>query len=288
MIPEIILGIYRQTKDLRVHGPVLKDNEYSDLVNLASRLGIVRGEVYEEGDFFLIRCRTEHPGIQEVFEFLKGVGWFPCYGYLSGGSPDHFSVRTVRSYESNELDEFEYFSSICFHNIFWVESENGLEEQGWSASGIDLDENYDHRVASLGLYNYFVRDDFKAKLEEARLTGLEFRPLRWSVTNEDTKEVYLEIQTRNIMPPCLLSVVWMDDRFQFEENGHDPAELRYSRADLEKIEPFDVAWSAEELGNPEKPNWGRRIMIFSQRFRQVALEAGIDMGALNLTPLRLV
>lgn len=238
-----------------------------------------------------IRCAPDHPGLPRLFDELQKLGWTPYHGYVPPElKATHFQVRTIVTYEAGEIDaapfvrlqdrwaEWHITGFVRRNGKRWVAFSHGVGEdtgQGWDQT---------HGVVD-GWHNYFVHPKVRAHYEKAGLQ-LNYHPLEWDKP-EEAKGEFWEIDTPHVMPPCLNHIAQDESGMRFyEDEGREPAELKFRREEVAVMGDFDAAWTREEIGKPGDPRDGGHLLVVSQRFRRACLDFPLEH--VSFVPVRLV
>ena len=120
----------------------------------------------------------------------------------------------------------------------------------------------------------------KSQLEHAGLTGLFFVPILVEPADKAIKPLW-QLSSDLVLPPNLLPLQQndggdfsgdLDKGCFYDEGGYRPASPHYHVKDFERLEPFDVAMSSEQIG--PHPNHAFRQLIVTQKFRQTMMHLG--------------
>lgn len=286
MTERIQIPIKRREKQQALYGPIVNDLEFESLKEFAVSEGLARNVTY--GGFCTVDCALTHPALPELFSRLKNFGWLPYPGYVPIELRDsHFSIRIIRNWDPRDLDAApllrmsdwgEFEGSMGFKDRRgerWVAWSSGIGERlrGWDEPCRYVD----------GHNNFFAHQSVVDCFKQKALVGICFFPIIWA-DPENAKGTYWEISSMYSMPDCLIPVVQKDGLVDYEEGPFDPPELTWRTTDVERMVPFDVAWTKEIIGR-DIPNYGRHYLIVSQRFRSACQDLSLPV---RFEPVRLV
>ena len=264
--------------------PEIKDQEqYKAFRTQAAELGFEKAT---------IDCSPENSNLPYLFKKLEGLGWTAYYGYVPPHlKTTHFQVRTVVTYDEADINAAELLRIGQWGEwpICGFERRNGQRWVGLSQGvGEDTGAGWDQTHGYVdGWGNYFVHPKVRDHFEKAELQ-LIYHPLEWDKPKA-AKGAFWELDAPppHTMPSCLTSISQDEAGMRFfEDDGNDPPELRFRRAEVMAMGSFDAAWTKEEIGVPGEPREGGHHLIVSQRFRRACLDYGLDH--LDFIPVRLV
>lgn len=190
-------------------------------------------------------------------------------------------MRRFRHYEKGDLDKAEYLSVFRWgmaESIFlWEEIRDGLycarsaKAQWKTRYGVPSGWNREIGTPR------FVNGELKRDLEQQGLKGLAFKPVLFDHP-EKARGEFWQLDSTVIMSPCSLPIVSVGDSWSpnmppypmedYDDGGHFPQELVYSRTALEQMPPFDIALTHERTRMVSPDSWGHRLIV-SQHCRQV-------------------
>lgn len=271
-------------------GPVITDKtKCNELLRKAVELGLCTQE--SERLPTDLKAPVNHEGWPVLFAELQKLGWTAYYGYVPRElKATHFQVRTVVTYEAGEIDAAPFVRlqdrwaewPLCGwadrHEGRWV----GKAGRVGKHSGEEWSQT--HGVVD-GWHNYFVHPKVRAHFEKAGLK-LNYHPLEWDKP-EEAKGEFWEIDTPHTMPPCLNHIAQDESGMRFyEDEGREPAELKFCRYEVAAMGDFDAAWTREEIGKPGDLRDGGHLLVVSQRFRRACKDFPLEH--VSFVPVRLV
>ena len=260
-------------------GPVLNDSDFDTALCLALELGLINRKPFPGSIFFQIMCEK----IDELDVFLaklESLGWKASRKHVEQGEKETFSLRTMRTYSEDDIEGSELLSINSFGSCCTgIRSKNG-----WTGFTREM-QSWDRPVLSFGLFTYFVSDTVKTALERAEI-NINFSKLNWDNPGEE-KSRYWELQSNTPLPNCLLPIVDTGDGLHlYFEEGYDEAELSFNRSEMKNIEDIGAAYCCETIGNKQREDMGKHMLIVSQEFREVFKSLLIEQQ-INFRPVRL-
>lgn len=285
-----IFQVLRRTPTPVPYTPQVVDETFLRLAKTAFEGGISRKPPERTGSMIQIKALLPNRALEQVLELLQSEGWNPVFGHVSHDTDGRFPVRVAREYDEDDLNAAE----ILHVGSVWGEwpitgfvRRNGDRWVGdVDRVGIHSGLKWEQQIGYVdGAYNYFVNDSVREGMLRGGLRGLRFHPLEWNIPSR-AQGKFWEVDSTALMPPCNLPVVDMDGTKFYEENGHSPVELQFPADDVHEIGAFDLAWCREEIGDLEKSNWGRHVLVVSKRFRSVMKDLGVG-DLITFYPVRL-
>ena len=230
-----------------------------------------------------IRCDVDDPGLTRVLSLLRAAAWEPYYGRWMPDSlrTTHFQVSLVREYKDEDFKRADY---LWLNE--WGEDTIAaiIGRRGDRWIGRAKDACWHVRLSRGGGNKAFVNDELRASFQAAKLKGLTFHPLEWDQPRL-AKGKFWEIDSKVIMPPCLLPTVrsvtanMLDGSQQFgtfyDDGPYRPLELVFRRSEVESLGKFDIAHTREDL-LWTRPDVGKHMLVVSQRFRRTLQELGVE------------
>lgn len=250
----------------------------------ATSLGLAKGGA--------VKCSPDDPGLPLLLAELQKHGWTGKYGFVPlAERATHFPVQTIVRYDEEDINGAEL---LCL-GARWAEwpitslvRRNGRRWVGIAGErvGEDTGQGWDQTHGGVdGFHNYFVHPKVRAHFEKAGLRLL-YHPLEWDEP-ELAQGEFWEIDTAQVMPPCLNPIASDEVGMQFyEDAGCQPVELRFRHGEVAAMGDFDVAWTCEEVGKPGDPRNGGHCLVVSQRFRRACRDYGLTH--VSFVPVRLV
>ena len=221
-------------------------------------------------------------------------GFAPCPRRVAPRLADGtlFGVRRLRTFTDQELNESEFLS------IDHVEAEIGIHKRG-TIEQANADQYVaklegKQRTVPLGMLTPFrqicASSALKCHLENSGVYGAKFEPVvnlegrAWKLSSNVTLPRSL-IPMQNGKGEDVAADVWgdqWDDKY-FDDSGYLPVELKYERAEVERLSPFDIAATFEREGLRFSAS---RYLVVSQKFRSELESFGAQK--VRYTPVRLV
>lgn len=272
------------------YSPQVSDDVFLRIAKLAFEWGMSRRPPERAGSMIQIKAELPNTNLERILEILRNASWNPVYGDAPQDSEDGYAIRISRQYDQEDLDaaDFLYVETVWGEwPVAGFVKRNGDRWVGnVDRVGIHSGLGWAQQIGYIdGAYNYFVSDFVKTRMVDEGLQGVRFHPLEWDDPSKAQGQFW-EIDASASMPPCGLPVVNAGGILFYQEDGYSPVELRFQAVDVDMLGPFDVAWCREQIGNLTKDNWGRHVLVVSQKFRR----AFIKLGLANLVlfyPVRL-
>ncbi|MDH4476732.1 MAG: hypothetical protein QE274_09660 [Verrucomicrobiaceae bacterium] len=236
----------------------------------------------------------DDPRLHQAVEMLRQAGWEPYLGegFDNALMDTHYLVRRIRRYDRKDYQRAEYFHIRRWSDMTHVFNYEGMRDG--LIIGKVAKAKWKTRYGNtlkLPFYPRLVNGDLKEALEAAGLRGLTFLPVLFDHP-EKAKGSFWVVSSSRFMPPCQLpmyhSVVTGGfDVRRYDDGGHQPQELVFSRQEVEVIKPFDAALtSPEEKRYAEEEPWERPLIV-SAHCRKVMLTQ-LRMTTVDFVPVRLV
>lgn len=191
----------------------------------------------------------------------------------------YFGVRRKVVWTEREINEAEYLELSASRQI--ADHENPDDEQ-WEREDYvaELDQKQ-YTAVQLGIMSPFhglaVAEPLRSGLLAANLAGLNLTPVIF-VGGGKVKKPLWALKSHVTLPKTLNPVQngqgeivdpskpW--ERFEsrhLDDAGRDPPTLRYKRAEVEVLKPFDIAMTHARFGNGREISY--RWCVISQKFR---------------------
>lgn len=232
---------------------------------------------------------TELDALLQEIEYLYGFKYYDGLIVPLELRREYFCVKKTRVYHQAELDNAE-FLLVNVNRIIgeWCDclSEDQIENEQYV---VDAKRTLDNKIqfgSIFPLSALAVGEEFKSKLEQANLDGLNLSPVIASPSNRLKKKLW-KFGSDYVLPRSQLRIVGLRgesvefsplwNRGYFDDAG-TPVELIYSEADFRSIGPFDIAMTAERLGcvasNDEAGSRSRAVRrcVVSQKFREFTIK----------------
>ncbi len=221
----------------------------------------------------LIRALEERYGI-------KPSKWFIVPNELED---QYFGVRIEREFSDNQIEYSKYLRLIATRFQIGSHSRRETPEdetyyvENDGKQGTKVDFGFISPFPAIGLSH-----KLKEQIEAYSLKAIRFEPIvvrrkdgkaprkqLWKIYSDITLPRsccrYIDANGQVKDPYDDWSYKW--ECAYFDDAGHVPVALSYDRKDIEGVEPFDIAMTAEKTGNG--PFISFRHTIVSQRFRQM-------------------
>lgn len=223
-----------------------------------------------------------------ILEKLGNCGWEPSdRRYVMGNSETVFGVERWRNYTEEELDDFEYVS-ISFAKDRIAKFKRGGEVNVTNEDYVIKkgSENKNVPIGNLFPFRRFsINNDLKESLEKAKVAGLKCEP----VVNSGS---IWKLSSNVHLPSCLTPVVngvgddtdphsWTELGDKYYDDGYIPANLRFSRKEVEALPNFDFAVTNEITGGNRAQ--ACRECIVSQKLR--GLLKGLNISTVSYAPV---
>lgn len=220
--------------------------------------------------------------IQALYERygIKPSKWFIVPKDLED---QYFGVRIEREFSDGQIDDSKYLRLIATQFQIGTHSRRERPEdetyyvKNDGKQGSKVDFGFISPFPALGISNRL-----KEQIEAYNLKAIRFEPIvvrrkdgkaprkpLWKIASDITlprsRCRYIDGNGQVKDPHDDWSYKW--ECAYFDDAGHVPVALSYVRKEIEEIEPFDVAMTAEKVGNG--PYIAFRYTIVSQRFRQM-------------------
>ncbi len=233
----------------------------------------------------------------QVREILKdyGLDWYPHFIERRAFNNREYAVQRERVYSREEICQAELlrlagssrkfadFMTDSSGEVYVVEVNQHLKNK------IDFGCSYYH-------VSVLMSEKLKAALMKDKLVAAHFKEasyekppkpgfkrlwqfgstVRMPACQTQRQDTHGNFVTEDGPPAGKLGYYWDDAGFQ-------PAELVYSRAEVEQLPPFDIAMTREFVGEPFAPY---REIIVTQRFREAMEKHGVKTA--EWAPVRLV
>lgn len=226
---------------------------------------------------YSFRLRSDDDRARAVLDLLEGEG-FQAFNPVTGGHDKSYNLRLEREYETGDFDEAVLLQPYPPTNF----NACGRPGQFYLSSHVKAD------IATASGLGIVVSNSLKERFEAEGLIGARFAHIesRRSATVVDPD--YWQL-TSDVIMPSLSPTMALYDENHIPHNGdpskivymregwdaprvlYEPVELHYRKDDLDKMEPFDVATTLEQIG------WGAKHIIVSSRFRQFCIKRGLHM-----------
>lgn len=244
-----------------------------------------------EPDSIAFNALSQSPYILEAFDLLRRAGWTPFYGEFI---PDkvkgsRFDVRRLRKYEKKDFDAVDCLTVHRWGNWERIFVYDGMAGGLYKGKVDKAKWGSRYGITDNARSPRFVNDELKGELEAAKLAGLTFLPVLWD-NPAKAKGQFWQISSSITMPRCLLPILEVPETQQpwttYDDGGHFPQELVFRLSEVKAIESFDVALTAPEEEIHCGPHSWPRMLVVSQRFRQVTKK--LKLTTAELIPARLV
>ncbi|MEM9479583.1 MAG: hypothetical protein AAGA58_08025 [Verrucomicrobiota bacterium] len=241
---------------------------------------------YGEMRWLKVREPEDSPKLNLLIQALKrryGIKpseWFIVPEELR----DHyFGVRKEREFSDKQMMDAEYLRLIATRFQIGTHSRRSTPEdetyyvKNDGKQGTKVEFGFISTFAALG-----ISQGLKERIEAHNLKAILFDPI--TVRRKDDKpprKPLWKVHSNIILPRTCCRYIdakghvkepYDDWSYKwecayFDDAGHVPTVLSYHRKDIEAIKPFDIAMTAEKLGNG--PFISFRHTIVSQRFRKM-------------------
>ncbi len=191
----------------------------------------------------------------------------------------YFGVSRKVEWTPSEINSAEF---LLFSGSRQIASHANPDDEQWAREHYvaELDKKQ-YTAVQLGIMSPFqgiaVAEPLRTSLLAANLAGLNLTPVTF-VGGGKVKRPLWALKSHVILPDMLNpiqngqgEVVAFDKKWDRFESRHvddgkcDPPVLRYRRAEMEALQPFDIAMTRARLGNGDKIAY--RWCIVSQKFR---------------------
>lgn len=282
MKEEIRFPIYRKCgPKSRPFGPELDDANFDIVSSLAVELGLTMRPPRPGSTSFSVVCDKQTSKLEILLKKLESIGWKASRNHVLAGEKEIFQIGATRTYSRDDIEASELLAVDSFGNC----CSGTHSEHGWTGF-TDSMESWDRPVISFGLFTYFVSDSVKEALERANMAGIDFSKLSWDNPEKEMTRFW-ELRSNAQMPPSLLPTVDTGDNFLFYfEEGYTLPALSFSRSDVDKMKYFDAAFCCERIGNDQKEDMGKHMLVVSQEFREIFKHLLIA-EQINFLPVRL-
>lgn len=253
-----------------------------------------------------VKAAEDDPRLAEVFRIAARHGFFPCprLGPRRQERGTHFPVSRRRHYSAGEMERADL---LCLNrgsafgkntiaetvtpkraseSFSYEEGQRrlkeamGTDDTGWRVRGKKTVNKRQEWGQATDMLAFLMGAELKTDLESAGLLRLSLRPVLYDDAQKAERQLWAfghEIK----MPPCLVPRVEQGygdfpqdsnsvNGALWDDMGIWPAELRFRRAEVEAMGPFDAATTREKVGAHSA--WMMSEVIVTQRFRHT-LEA---------------
>lgn len=194
-----------------------------------------------------------------------------------------FGVKKERTYTKSELDACEWLTLVRLPTVI-AKRTSGCDEPSSGDLVMSATNFNPQKKVLIGTLAPFavnaISGEMKKSLEDLSIKALAPTPVA------GTREGLWRLASSVVLPRSLTplqdhfgEVTDADDwtgkpacKF-WDDQGYLPPELVYKRDQIEKLPPFDIAFTYERLGNG--PRIAFRNTIVSQHFRQVLSELNV-------------
>ena len=302
----------RPDDDVRACGSVFYTDTAAEIHALAERSGLEVKEsqvdklAMERDGAFPLRTSlyiSEPEDSKALYEVI--VGLRSTYGIdlakdslIPNRARYFFSIRKVRDFTNSQIEEAPYLwlRAEKFQIGTWLTPTDEEYSQGIYAVKNDTKQR---SKVSLGCLAPFpaigVDQTLKEELERYALVGLQFNPItvrsergavRKPIWNPTSSIVLPRTRTRFINKHGHGKEPFDDwsDRWEsayYYDNGYHPPVLEFAQEQMDSLGSFDVAITAERIGNG--PRISFPVVIVSQRFRKVLSE--LKIPGVSYTPV---
>lgn len=288
----------RPDDDVRACGSVFYTDTAAEIHTLAERSGLEVKEsqadklAMERDGAFPVRTSlhiAEPEDSKALHEVI--VGLRSTYGIdLANDSliPNRaryfFRIRKVREFAEHQIDGAPYLwlHADKFAIGTWLTPTDEEYSQGIYAVKNDTKQT---SKVSFGCLSPFpaigVDQTLKEELERHALVGLHFNPITVHTERGKARKAVWNLTSSIVLPRTRTRFInkhghdkepfddWSDrwESAHFHDDGYEPPVLEYAQHLMESLGSFDVAITAERIGNG--PRISFPAVIVSQRFRQV-------------------
>ncbi len=266
--------------------------EFSQIIELPCKVQTYKGNTTAVMEV----CRDQHD--KRLHKLLESIevkyGFRPCPRRIvpRGDSATVFGVRRWRTYSDDEQKSANWLS-IDFVDARIGEHLRGTIEQADADQYVANPRKVNKNV-NLGFLSPFPRiaasDALKLHLESLSMHSLRFEPI------VNLEGVLWKLSSEVVMPRSLVPLqdqlgadvaadIWTDQwaTKYFDDGGCSPVELKYRRAEIDDLPPFDIAVTHEREGMRFS---AQRLLVVTQRFR--AALAAFKIKGVRYTPVRVV
>lgn len=247
--------------------------------------------------FCFIDIPREDPRVEKVLNTLKMHGWYPKVDQALPYQPNEFWLTFKRKYSPRDYEKSEYLqiSARGGANSFFRHRKTGFLK----VSAAHLRRTRANVLAPALL----VRDCVRKLLESSDLRHLVFRPIlpveNANYENDEGDVVvswdrigdkWWELTSDFVLPPLNLGKIEFLDSVTFlpitdptkqtpvlREGLYFEPELHFRRADMEALEPFDLALTREfngRVGDGSNEPWRVASQELYQFFKKHKITAG--------------
>ncbi len=228
---------------------------------------------------FDARLRDNSPECAAVLQILEQAGLRPR-GKFEKIAPGQYECYPNYKYEPSDFDRADLFWMIPYADLksYWRHTPGGVFRIARKALTGKRNLIAGSRFSSL------VSESLRAELEAQNYSGLVFRPtvvvqgksykeleeVPWSKMR---REPYWELSSSVVLPPLSPRCTLMNDRGEriknddwsrgvlLIEDEFPSGQLHYLRSDIEKMPPFDLAYTREPLGYYKLTIHDRRLVM---------------------------
>lgn len=235
------------------------------------------------------------PRWPQIIQILRdyGMEWYPHYSERRDAADKEYVIHRRRTYTREEICAAEllyiFGAAKPFADFRTDESGDGflVEVNRRLGNRRDFGNSYYHPAV-------LMSERLKLLLEGDKLEATGFKPVRYDKPlKPDTKRLW-QLESMIRMPTCLTQRQADDGRFvseagllnvwvNWDDAGYIPAELVFSRSEVQKLPSFDIAMTQELVGSPYSP---QREIIVTQRFREAMEKHGVKTA--QWVPVRLI
>ncbi|WP_395745606.1 hypothetical protein [Prosthecobacter sp.] len=254
----------------------------ADVEEFGLEAGLPVKEAGYSGRVINVALHEDDPRLARLYEAIEARYQFKPSPWKVVPVPErgrYFGVTRKMTWSEEEIDAAEFVELSCSRQI--ASHENPDDEQ-WAREDYvaEVDKKQSTQV-QLGIMSPFhglaVAEPLRSSLLAANLEGLNLTPVIF-VRGGTVKKPLWALKSHVILPDTLNAiqngqgeVVASDkgwERFEsrhLDDAGRDPPALRYQRAQVEALKPFDIAMTRARLGNGREISY--RWCIISQKFR---------------------
>lgn len=302
----------RPDDDVRACGSIFYTDTAEEIHALAKRSGLEVKEVQtdrlaieRDGAFPVRTCLyiSEPEDSRALHEVIDGLR--STYGIDLAKDPlipnrarYFFRIRKTREFEPHQMDGAPYLwlHADKFQIGTWLTPTD--EEYAKGLYAVENDSKQGSKV-SFGFLSPFpaigVDQALKEELKRRALVGLQFNPVTVRAKRGAPRKPIWNLTSSIVLPRMRTRFInkhgydkepfddWSDrwESAHFHDDGYQPPVLEFAQDQMDALGGFDVALTAERVGNG--PRISFPAVIVSQRFRKVLSE--LKIPGVSYTPV---
>lgn len=256
------------------------------------RVAVERDGAFPVHTYLPIREPEDSRSLHIIIDGLRSI-----YGIdlaksslISNENRYFFRIRKSREFATDQIESAPYLA-ICANKFqigSWLEPTDEEYSQGIYSVENDAKQNTKVRFGFLSPFAAIGIDQYlKEELERRSLVGIQFNPVTVRTKRGTPRKPIWSLSSSIVLPRTQTRFInkhgydkepfddW-SDRWEsafFYDAGYEPPVLRFSQGQLDSVGAFDIAKTAERIGNG--PRISFPSMIVSQRFRAILAELKI-------------